>query len=118
MVIIVPALVLAFSPILYTMARYRYGVVNALLRLVYSENGTVWAAGFSEAKYSSIRPGMAKEDVLGILGEPVKKWNRDHADSSWSYTWQREGDDNFDRRTITFSQDGRVTALYREFYLD
>lgn len=113
-----PTLLVLFSPMFYTMVRYRYGFSDALCRLVFNENGTVWDVGFSEAKYSSVQPGMTKEEVLGILGEPVRRWHRDYPDCAWSYTWQRTGHDNFDRRDIAFSREGEVLAVHREFYID
>jgi len=114
----IPTIFLIISPVIYNMVRYRYCPMDAFLRTIIRENNTIWAPGFSESKYSSIRTGMTKEQIIKILGEPVRKWDRDYPDGAWSYSWQKEGDDIFDRRDITFSRDGQVTGVYREFYMD
>ena len=55
---------------------------------------------------------MTSEEVYAILGEPLMGLSRS---TVWRYT---HSGGSFFLRDISFSRDGKVTAIVKEFYLD
>ena len=109
----------ALLPLGSTMIRYHYGPVDAALHLLnHDPTATVYASGFSELRFSQVQPGMSRAEVEELLGPPLRRWHRDFVDCAWSYSWQRRGDDSFDRRTVNFNRDGTVNRAFRKFYVD
>src|SRR6476620_11233305 len=43
--------------------------------LVWMEDSTYYAKGYSEGRFRSIRPGMQESEVIRILGEPLNVEN-------------------------------------------
>lgn len=61
-------------PILH--ARVSIGYESLLPHLAGS---TVWAPGFSEEAFLTLRPGMSQEEVSSILGEPLRRFTEGDA---------------------------------------
>lgn len=56
--------------------RYKFDLKQADDILVYSlfwwTEGTIWASGFSEEAFGRVEVGMKEEDVLKLLGQPLR----------------------------------------------
>jgi outer membrane protein assembly factor BamE (lipoprotein component of BamABCDE complex) len=83
---------------------------------MYLWEDTKWASGFSEEKFEKIHPGMSEQEVLSLMGEPLRK--SCFSICEWVYTWQKTGVDDFDRRDVIFNQTGTVESTRHEFYVD
>ncbi len=79
---------------------------------------TEYAPGFSRGAFNQITPGMSSGEVLGILGEPLKKNETEYLpEIIWYYTKGKNLDANYFVRGIAF-RDGRVRAVFRETSYD
>jgi len=47
---------------------------------------TKWAPGYTNAKFSSVQPGMSTNQVLQILGPPLLIRGNDFPNQYWHYT--------------------------------
>lgn len=108
---------------------------------------TEYSSSFSESKFSLVRPGMRKEAVLKLLGNPIRittssrdkvatlsdykdgNWETRHIDlppdngaliDSETLFYSRQGSPtaNWYIRAITFSKDGVVTEVTKLLYID
>jgi hypothetical protein len=70
------------------------------------------APGYSAKAFAKVRVGMTSDEVLALLGEPLMRLNRS---TLWRYA--RSGG-SFSLRDISFSRDGKVTAINKDFYWD
>lgn len=97
---------------------------------------TVYADGFSENRFSSVKPGMTERQVLEILGRPLSV--SEHAGSriyetSWAegpsavtgvefrwWAYSRRGwlSDSYQVRAVKLSPDGRVLEVLHRYYAD
>ena len=102
--------------------RYDYGFVDAQVAFYFvTEAGTLYGDGYSEGGFRSVLPGMTREEVRGLLGEPiVRPWFQGpHGDpSEWWYAFQGEPGNNAHLRCVTFGPDDRVTGKISEPRLD
>jgi hypothetical protein len=83
------------------------------------EDRTIYAPGYSEEGFKTIARGMSREQVLAILGEPLR---RDLGTSAmpkeyWRYT-EGTADSNYWFRTITFDKKGIVQGVDRHYFVD
>jgi hypothetical protein len=79
---------------------------------------TEYAPSYSPLAFLLVRNGMAEEQVLSMVGEPLET-HRSQSDSQlvvWLWTRSRNSS-NYRVRVITFRQ-GRVVEKCSEFYLD
>ncbi len=101
--------------------RFRYGWSDAIWRTVMTPmTGTLWAPGFSEAKFAEVKIGMSSVEVTALLGAPLQKWCAQDGglDCEWLYSWQDTPTADFDRRWVLFDQFGRVERLRHDFFID
>ncbi|MGK5090455.1 outer membrane protein assembly factor BamE [Deltaproteobacteria bacterium TL4] len=110
-------LVLLMASVVYNMVQYHYDVGSALTRtLLYFLEDTRWSPGFSEEVFAKIHVGMTEQEVLSLLGEPLRR--NCLTICEWAYAWQKTGNDSFDRRSIILNQIGVVERVRHEFYVD
>ena len=82
---------------------------------------TVFASGFSEQRFSKVKPNMTKNEVSQILGEPLGKtpwdlWGADHLGECWDYSDSTTNILNYHLRRFIFNPDGKVEYIAREYY--
>ena len=76
---------------------------------------TIYAPGFSEARFKRVAVGMTVRELTELMGEPVKKWEvADH--EVWCYAWGAPDDDYWHRSAVISA--GRVTGVHRFYFLD
>lgn len=91
---------------------------------------TIYARGYSESKFRSLRVGMTPPQVEEIMGPPLTKaqWQESIPGQPitpgvgplheiWCYSGPGKRRGNFWMREVCF-KDGVVLSLEREFYLD
>jgi hypothetical protein len=111
------AFILIFS-IGYNMVHHRYNFENAFFRTVFLwGEGTNWAKGFSEERFSMLQLGMKKKEVIALIGEPLRK-TCDSGGCEWVYTWQKTSVSDFDRRDVIFNESDQIIKIRHEFFLD
>lgn len=84
-------------------------------------NSTEWVQGFDENKFSAVRLGMTKNEVMQIVGSRFvdmdEWWCSGENKCYWIYTRQIETWMNYDRRWIIFDN-GRVTSIVHTYWID
>jgi len=90
------------------------GIDGTLLSALLGDD-TVYAAGYSDAKFQQVALGSSKEEVLSILGPPLETGvhNGEHI---LRYA-QSAHDSNYHVRVIVL-RDDRVLEKLHEFYVD
>ncbi|MBR4188583.1 MAG: hypothetical protein IKQ55_01315 [Kiritimatiellae bacterium] len=109
-----------------------YGVVLAGMRVLFAwpharsagdwvqylaamtEDSTLYAEGYDEKAFRSLRPGMSAGEVEDVLGEPL--WRREGGEGRevWAYSSTRGAgcvtcpDGFFWKRWVVFGSDGKV----------
>jgi hypothetical protein len=78
---------------------------------------TLYAAGYSEARFQSIREGMTADQVLAILGPPIRKRPQPDEGETWLYSEQYHSLSDFDRRWL-YLKDGVVTGIVSDYWID
>lgn len=75
--------------------------------LLYPAIDTRFAPGYSEANFRKVQPGMSKDEVLQLLGQPFNDvahqawiYSEDGAFPFWDFAWLARG--------INFDSEGRV----------
>lgn len=75
--------------------------------LLYPAIDTRFAAGYSEANFRKVQPGMSKDEVLALLGPPLNdvshqgwSYSEDGAFPFWDFAWLARG--------VNFDSEGRV----------
>lgn len=97
---------------------YHYDLNNAFWRTALAVlEDTMWASGYFEEGFSSIKNGMTMVEVQQILGSPLRACEG-FPPCNWWYSRQKTGVDSYDRRWIGFDANGRVTEIRREFFVD
>jgi hypothetical protein len=61
--VVLAVLMLAASPLIVRYIRYSFETMEA---------NTLFAPGFTEEKFRQVKLGMTQEEVIALLGEPVK----------------------------------------------
>ena len=90
---------------------------KSVLTTALGECGTRYASGFSDTKFSKVRIGMSRDEVLALLGEPLERWYEDNPERLWHYTLDA-GKLTYHRRWIWFGTNGTVTGVARKLYWD
>lgn len=91
------------------------GVVGSGLRLIFGDD-TVYATAYSEAAFRRIAIGMTEDQVRALLGEPLGMRVQPFGRTSWWFTTSPH-DKSYRQRAVVF-QDGLVTQILHEFYVD
>ena len=95
-----------------------FGLLIAVDDLYYAArtgNNTVYAKGYTDARFRSIRLGMTAIQVEATLGPPLKIAPFGGMPSVWYYTDQETDWDNFWRRWVVFER-GRVVEIISDFW--
>jgi outer membrane protein assembly factor BamE (lipoprotein component of BamABCDE complex) len=93
--------------------------IKDLMISAYLGHDTVYAKGFSESKFRSVKVGMKTEDLLSVLGPPLKRAPWGSLPEVWQYTDQRSITDNFWRRWVVIDLNtDSVTAIFDDFWED
>ena len=100
------------------MNRFHYNFTEAACRtILFFIEDTVWSDEFSEYKFSKLHIGMNEQDVISLLGKPLRK-TCGQQNCEWIYAWQKTGNSSFDRRDVIFNLEGHITRIRHEFYID
>ena len=100
------------------------GAVNVLLYQFVDEDDTVFADGYTDEAFRTVRATMKREEVYALLGPPINQ--RQHPDEFKSRPapgetvecWTRTPNDgDYKVREIVFKGD-IVVRRYSEFYFD
>lgn len=78
---------------------------------------TIYAVDYSEAKFNTIRVGMKPEQVLSILGPPLRKQSWSEGSDTWAYSDQYTYTSNYERRWVVFNQ-GVVQNIVNDYWYD
>jgi len=106
------------SATVFNKIRFHYGWSDAIWRTTMTLfTGTLWADGFSEAKFADVKIGMSSQEVKVLLGPPLKEWCGSK-NCAWLYSWQDTPTADFDRRSVSFDSSWRVNGFRHEFYID
>ena len=78
---------------------------------------TRYASGYTDSAFRSVRVGMSKDEVLGLLGVPLNTWFLDPERLEvWAYTLS-PSDSSYRIRVVHF-REGLVVHKVSEFYVD
>jgi hypothetical protein len=126
--IAVAAIVLALAKSLFIDDRPRDVLAAAISAL--DGESTVYAGGYSESKFRSLRVGMTARQVEDVMGPPLARGRWMDSDASrpatpgegipndiWYYTRAGKAGGNYWRRDVWF-RDGLVHEMDGTFYLD
>ena len=81
----------------FNAVRYHYGFTDSLLRSVlWPLESTHWTEGFSEDSFDQVKIGMTEDDVVRLIGKPLRKTCREGCELV--YTWQTGSTSSFDWR--------------------
>ena len=93
--------------------------------LYHADNRTVYASGYSEARFEQVTAGMSQARVRTLLGEPLERWwpyrwtnyaaKRHYV--SYDYSRSENGEGDYEIRQIHFDR-GRVAEVVRYRYYD
>jgi outer membrane protein assembly factor BamE (lipoprotein component of BamABCDE complex) len=77
------------------------------------DTNTLEAPGFSESAFSSLRPGMTREQVASLAGKPLGEKCDSPADEEWRYGSLREPRNPTERgaKWISFGKNGQVSTI-------
>jgi SmpA/OmlA family protein len=82
---------------------------------------TEWAPGYSGWAFWKIFPGMSKDQVRELVGEPLDTYTRSGDDDQlreyWRYS-RSPTSSHFHDRTVIFDQSGHVKMRLSEYYID
>ena len=93
------------------------GLALGLMRWVAFDSMTVYAPGYDEGRFRSVRPGMTAVQVEAILGEPLIRLAANRGDEVWRYTSGATGASNHWRRWV-FLKAGKVDFTLSDFFWD
>ncbi len=113
MTVLVGVLVIAGSAYL-THVSLLDGIDGTLLSAVLGDD-TVYAEGYSDAKFRQVALGSSQQEVLSILGPPLGTGVH-NGESILRYA-RSAHDSNYHVRVIVL-RDGRVSEKLHEFYVD
>ena len=117
---VVLAAVLAFLVFIsWPVVRYRYTVSDSYLYLLtIGRNATHYGPRYSDSALTKVRIGMSREEVQGILGEPLRRYSYVETNECWRYSLPASQSGHYHNRSVSFSLDGRVIDVYKGFYFD
>jgi outer membrane protein assembly factor BamE (lipoprotein component of BamABCDE complex) len=79
--------------------------------------GAALAPQFSEIAFAKTEVGMTASEVIGLLGNPIR---RDCGTTGcfWIYTRHDSDTADFDQRWVVLDTTERVTEVRKSFYID
>lgn len=89
-------------------------VLAVVLPLYRAMHWTIYAPGFDEGRFSTVRVGMAVDEVEALMGPPLRRWPFDSTTEIWAYTDQGTYTSGYHRRWIFVEDDSirRVDSYY------
>lgn len=109
---------LIMSGTLFNAMRFRYDLSDAFLRTVFFIfEDTRWAKDFTEEGFDRLTIGMSADEVVQIIGEPLRKTCADDG-CDWVYTWQQASTLDFDRRALVFDENMLLKQKIRFYFID
>jgi len=109
---------LFFAMMIVNAVRFQYGPEDAFWRTLMTPfEGTVWAPGFKESEFSKVRVGMMVEEVVKLLGEPIRR-SCDEKDCHLTYTWHDTATADYDQRWVVVDPSERVIEIHKSFFID
>ena len=79
---------------------------------------TIYAPGYTDDQFNSVKVGMTEAEVHRRIGSPIDKWSRPLSPREESMRWTRSArDSNYKIRVLVF-RSGRVSKKFAEFYVD
>jgi hypothetical protein len=118
--VILICVLLTVAVLVFPSARYGYDISDTFACLLTTgQHTTGFATGYTDRGFSEIRQGMATNEVLRTLGEPLNRvtWSS-WPEGEWQYSQPVSSSGNYHLRTVRFSGDGTVSAAYKLFYFD
>jgi hypothetical protein len=84
--------------------------------------GTIYSKNYDETKFHRLRVGMTENEVVAIIGEPLRKvplWVSPEVvdGEQWFYSDQPDATADFWRRWVSFKS-GRVTQIISDYWYD
>jgi hypothetical protein len=100
------------------MWRFGYGWNDGFWRtLLIPCEGTIWAKGFSEKKFTQLKLGMTGEEVKRLIGEPLAiRCGKEFC--FFIYTNQDTGTADYDERVVLTDLSDKVVEIRKTFYID
>jgi outer membrane protein assembly factor BamE (lipoprotein component of BamABCDE complex) len=93
--------------------------IKDLMKSLLLGEATVYANGFSDYKFRSIKVGMKTADLRSVMGPPLKRAPWGSFPEVWFYTDQRTITDNFWRRWVVVDANaGEVVMIIDDFWDD
>ena len=92
------------------------GLDGFLWSLIYRPS-TRFAPGYSWLAFSRVQPGMSRDEVVKLLGEPMEVHDRPNQGTSWRYS-KSPTDSHYSLRVVVFSNSGVVMRVAHEYYVD
>lgn len=85
------------------------GYIGSLI-LLFEDDGTVWADGYSESGFKSVRIGMARSEVYKLLGPPLTGNN--YFDGTVGHCWtMSQLDSTYRQREVIFADDRVIEVI-------
>ncbi|NOK05560.1 MULTISPECIES: outer membrane protein assembly factor BamE [Myxococcus] len=78
---------------------------------------THFAPGYSWLAFRRVQPGMSRDEVVKLLGEPMKVHDTPTQGTLWLYS-KSPTDSHYSRRMVVFSNSGVVMRVAHEYYVD
>ncbi|NOJ81898.1 outer membrane protein assembly factor BamE domain-containing protein [Myxococcus xanthus] len=78
---------------------------------------THFAPGYSWLAFRRVQPGMSRDEVVKLLGEPMEVHDRPTQGALWRYS-KSPTDSHYSLRVVFFSDGGVVTRVAHEYYVD
>ena len=91
------------------------GLDGLLFSLMFSED-TEYAPRYSDGAFKAVHPGTSTDRVRELLGEPLERVSRGEPWETWRYS-RSPSDSHYRVRAIQVAE-GRVIAVFHEFYVD
>lgn len=121
LIMIVVGIVALTSPLALPAMRYGYGFKDTLACIFATgRDATRYARGYSESAFGRVHPGMARAEVLQLLGQPLERisYPSTPMEMDWRYSQPASRSGHFHLRSIHFDAEGRAHKVIRGFQLD
>ncbi|MFP2960797.1 outer membrane protein assembly factor BamE [Myxococcus sp. 1LA] len=92
------------------------GLDGLLLSAVF-EPSTHFAPGYSWLAFRRVQPGMSRDKVMTLLGEPISVHDTPSEGTLWRYS-HSPTDSHCSMRSVSFSKSGVVTRVVHKYYVD
>lgn len=92
------------------------GLDGFLASLIFKPS-THFAPGYSWLAFRRVQPGMSRDEVVKLLGEPMEVHDTPTQGTSWLYSKSPTGS-HYSLRTVAFSNSGVVADVVHEYYVD